>query len=49
MILTETADGRYLVFLVNNITEELIASFEIQEDMIDFIWNLCADAESWYC
>ena len=41
MILTqESADGGFFVFLVNNATEELIASFDIQEDMLELIWNL---------
>ena len=50
MFLAETGtDGLYLVYLVHNMTEELIASFEVEQDMLDFIWNLAADAEAWLC
>ena len=50
MYLAETdTDGLYLVYLVHNMTEELIASFEVEQDMLDFLWNLAADAEAWLC
>ena len=42
-------DGHYLIYIVHNMTEELIACFEIQQDMLEFMWNLAADAELWLC
>ena len=45
-ILTEFDEG-YLVYLVNNVTEQLLAKFEVQEDMIEYLWQI--SAESVFC
>jgi len=43
MILTEFDEG-YLVYLVNNVTEQLLARFEVKEDMLEYLWKLSTEA-----
>ena len=42
MIVTEF-DEMYVVYLVNNVTEQVLARFEARDDMIEYLWQLCAE------